>query len=78
MVWARLAQDNNGAVRKSLAMQVDDPPRGRGGPKRTWMEDAKIDLKKCDLSEDLAQDRSEWRNITHVADSNMMMMYGDN
>ena len=24
-------------VRKSLAMQVDGPPRGRGRPKRTWM-----------------------------------------
>ena len=46
-------------VRKSLAMNVDGPPRGRGRPKRTWMEVVKIDMKKCGLYEDLAQDRSE-------------------
>lgn len=33
-------------VRKSLAMTVDGPPRGRGMPKRTWMEVVKIDMKK--------------------------------
>ena len=48
-------------VRKNLAMKVRGPPRGRGRPKGTWMEEVKIDLKKFNLSEDLAQDRSEWR-----------------
>ena len=43
-------------VSKSLAMQIDGPPRGRGRPRRTWMEVVKIDLKKCDLFEDLALD----------------------
>lgn len=32
----------------------------------------KIDLKKCNLSKDLAQDRLEWKNITHVADPNIL------
>ena len=41
-------------ARKSLAMKVDGLPRGRGKPKRTWMEVVKIDLKKCNLSENLA------------------------
>ena len=50
-------------VRKSLAMKVDGPVRERGQPKRTLMEVVKIDMKKCNLSEDLAQDRSKWRNI---------------
>ena len=45
------------SVMKSLAMKVDDPPRGRGRPKRTLMELVKIDMRKCNLSEDLAQDR---------------------
>ena len=36
-------------VRKSMAMRVNGPPRGRGRPKRTWMEVIKIDLKKCNL-----------------------------
>ena len=59
-------------VRKSLAIQVDDPLRGRNRPKRIWMEVVKIDLKKCNLSEDLAQARSEWRNKIHVADPNLV------
>ena len=33
-------------IRKSLAMQVDGPPRERGRPRRTWMEVVNIDLKK--------------------------------
>ena len=57
-------------VRKSFTMKVDGPPRGKGKPKKTWMEIVKIDLKMCNLSEDLAQDRSEWRNKIHVVDHN--------
>ena len=53
-------------------MKVDGPPRERGRPKRTWMEVVKIDMKKCNLSEDLAQDRSKWRNIIRVADPNIV------
>ena len=59
-------------VRKSLAMRVDGPPRGRGRPKKTWMEVVKIDMKKYNLSEDLARDRSKWRNRIRVANSNIV------
>ena len=51
-------------------MKVDGLPRGRDRPKRTWMEVLKIDMKTCNLSEDLAQDKSEWRNTICVADPN--------
>ena len=34
------------------------------------MEVVTINSKKCNLSEDLAHDRLEWRNIIHVADPN--------
>ena len=61
-------------VRKSLAMQIDGPPRGRGMLKRTWIEVVKIDLKKCNLSENLVHDRSEWKNRIHVADLNIVSM----
>ena len=37
-----------------------------------WMEVVKIDLKKCNLSKDLAQASSEWRNKIHVADPNIV------
>ena len=67
-------------LRKSLARKVDGPLRGRGRPKRTWMEVVKINMMKCNLSEDLAQDRSEWRNRNlcsrpqHCWDKALMMM----
>ena len=53
-------------------MKVDDPPRGRGRQKRTWMKVANIDMKKCNLNENLTQDRSEWRNKIRVTDSNIV------
>lgn len=45
-------------VRKRFSMEVDDPPRGMGRPKRTWIEVITIDRKKCNQSNDLAWDRS--------------------
>ena len=60
------------SVRKSLAMKVNSPPRGRGRPKRSWMDVVKIDIKKCNLFEDLTQDRTEWRNKICVADPNIL------
>ena len=47
-------------LRKIFSIQVEGPLRRRVWPKRTWMEIVTIDLKKCNLSEDLAQDRLEW------------------
>ena len=52
-------------------MQVDGPPRRRG-PKKILLEAAWIDLKKCNLFEDLAQDRLEWRNKIYVANPNIV------
>ena len=54
--------------RKSLAMQIDGPPKGSGRLKRTCIEVVKISPKRCYFSEDLAQDKSKWRNKIHVAD----------
>ena len=59
-------------VRQSFAMQVYGPPRERGSPKRTWMEVIIIDLKKCNLSKDLALDISKWRKRIHVAGPNIV------
>ena len=36
------------------------------------MEVVKLNIKKCNLSEDLAQDRSKWRNKICVADPNIV------
>ena len=59
-------------VRKSLALEVDGPPIGRGRPKMIRMEVVKIDIKMCNLSKDLVQDRSEWRNRIYVANPNIV------
>ena len=40
------------------------------------MEVLRINLKKCNLSEDMARDRSEWRNRIHVVDP--LGFYDDN
>ena len=60
------------SIRKSLGMQIDDPLRGNGGPKRTLMDVIKMDVMKSNLFEDLARDRSEWRNKIHVAEPSMV------
>ena len=41
-----------------LMEKVDGQPRGMGRLKRMWMEIIKVDVKNCNLFEDLAQDRS--------------------
>ena len=53
-------------------MKVDGPPRESGRPKRMWMGVVKIDMKKCNLSEDFAQDRSKWRNRIRLANPNIV------
>ena len=44
----------------------------RDRPKSTWIKVVKLDMKRRNLSEDLAQDRSKWKNIIHVDDPNIV------
>ena len=46
----------------------------RARPKRTSIEVVRMDLKKCNLIEDLARDGLEWRNRIHVADPIIVRM----
>lgn len=48
-------------------MQIDDPLKKRGRPKRIRMEVMMLNFKRGNLFKDLAQDRQEWRNRIHVA-----------
>ena len=74
MRWFELVQHQptTAPLRKGFSIEVDGPPRRRGRLKRTSMEVLRIDLRKCNLSEDLAQDRLEWRNKIHVIDPNIV------
>lgn len=40
-------------VKKIFSIQIDGPPGGIDKPKRKWMEIITIDMKTCNLSEDL-------------------------
>lgn len=51
-------------------MHVDGPLRGMDRPKKMQMQVTNIDLNKCNLFENLADDRLEWRNIINTADPN--------
>jgi Reverse transcriptase (RNA-dependent DNA polymerase). len=55
-------------VRKSELINIAGNARGRGRPKLTWGEVVRQDMSACGLIEDIAFDRSEWRNRIHVAD----------
>ena len=72
MYWTCPTQASNDISEEKFFCVGDGPPRERGRPKRTWMEVVTIDLKKSNLSEDLALDGSERRNRIHVACRNIV------
>ena len=47
---------------------VDNVKRGRGRPKLTWDESVKRDLKDCNISKEIALDRSAWRLAINVSE----------
>ena len=55
-------------VRRSDMIRIDGGKRGRGRPKRTWVETIRLDLAKLNLREDMSLDRRNWRSLIHVAD----------
>ena len=42
--------------------------RSHGRPKKTWVEQLKIDLGELHLSEELTSDRISWRRYIRVSD----------
>ncbi|KAM2674352.1 hypothetical protein EV2_015554 [Malus domestica] len=42
--------------------------RGRGRPRKTLEETLRKDLEYLDLTEDMTQDRTQWRSKIHIAD----------
>ena len=49
--------------------RVDNVKRGRGRPKLTWDESVKRDIKDCNISKEIALDRSAWRLAINVPES---------
>ena len=54
-----LRQEPNHICAKSLRLEVSGR-RSRGRPKKRWRDNIKGDMKKYQLTEDMAQDRKYW------------------
>ena len=37
-----------------------------GRPKRTWSKVVEEDMRKLNITEDVAEDRKQWRQLTHI------------
>ncbi|KAH0462579.1 hypothetical protein IEQ34_010154 [Dendrobium chrysotoxum] len=55
-------------VRKVEVLDLTYVKKGRGRPKKTWLENIRNDLSLLDLNENLTFNRTQWRKKIHVAD----------
>ncbi|RXI07717.1 hypothetical protein DVH24_005490 [Malus domestica] len=51
-----------------LTLQFEDVTTGRGRPRKTLEETLSKDLEYLDLTEDMTQNRAQWRSRIHIAD----------
>jgi hypothetical protein len=59
---------NDAPVRRMEKWENILVKRGRGRPRKTWMEVIRKDMNALNLTEDMALDRNEWRRRIHVED----------
>ncbi|KAH0461139.1 hypothetical protein IEQ34_008714 [Dendrobium chrysotoxum] len=65
----RRNNENRGIhVRKVEVLDLTYVKKGRGRPKKTWLENIRNDLSLLDLNENLTLNRTQWRKRIHVAD----------
>ena len=57
-------------IRKNLTIKDNGPLRAKGRSKKTWMVVVKINMKKCNLFQNLVQDRLKWKNEIRIANFN--------
>ncbi len=55
-------------VRQVEHIRLEDRKKRRGRPKLTWMRVVQHDLEVLHISEDLTQNRLEWRKRIHITD----------
>ncbi|PKU64467.1 ataxia telangiectasia mutated family protein [Dendrobium catenatum] len=55
-------------VRRVEVLDLTYIKKGRGRPKKTWLENIRNDLSLLDLNENLTFNRTQWRKRIHVAD----------
>jgi hypothetical protein len=56
-------------VRSGILSHPDNTRRVRGRPRLTWEEAIKKNLKECNISKELALDKSDWKMAFHVLES---------
>lgn len=56
------------SVRRIEGWDMDGRVRGRGRPKKTWIEAIRNDMRMCDLDEEWTNDRTKWREKIRVID----------
>ena len=55
-------------VRRIEKLRSDDIARGRGRPKKTWMRVSEEDMRILGIEENMALDRTKWREMTYAGD----------
>ncbi|PKU68951.1 ataxia telangiectasia mutated family protein [Dendrobium catenatum] len=55
-------------VRRVEVLDLTYVKKGRGRPKKAWLENIRNDLSLLDLNENLTFNRTQWRKMIHVAD----------
>jgi len=63
-------------VCSGVLKRVDNVKRGRGRPKLTWDKSVKRDLKKWNISKEVALDRSAWRLAINVPEPWPLFLLG--
>ena len=62
-------RDHGALVRRCDNLPIDSCRRGRGRPKKSWREVIKRDLTLVGITEDMAMDRTQWRNAIRVVET---------
>ena len=56
-------RDENSILRRVMELEVEGR-RPVGRPKKTWSKIVEEDMRKLNITEDMAVDRKQWRQLT--------------
>ena len=62
MVWSCKRRDANSILRRAMELEVEGT-RPVGQPKKTWSKVEEKDTRKLNITEDMAEDRKQWRQF---------------
>ena len=56
-------KEENRALRRAMKLEVEDR-RPVGSPKKTWSKVVEKNMMKLNITEDMAEDRHQWRRVS--------------